>query len=124
MSDVRMIPKLRCWPKADGTLRFNRWQGPQRPDDESWWRDVLHDPRAGTPSGTRIANERDAHWRLDRQSAEFYVDCPCGRSGRFIRDEAVERVGGDMNVKWFSMHALKCGAWNKMTNWCRARVRR
>ena len=121
MSDV-LIPKLRVYPRPDGTLFTGRYQGARRPDDDAWWDDVLQDWRATTPAGTRVTNERDAHWRLDRQAAEFFVICPCNRSGRFLRDEAVAQFGGDMNVKWFAMHALKCGASNKMSNWCRARV--
>src|SRR5258708_38454283 len=27
----------------------HRREGARRPDDDGWWRDVLHDPRAGAP---------------------------------------------------------------------------
>ena len=70
MSDVTM-PKARVWPKPDGTLRFNQWEGARRPDDEGWWDDVLRDPRAKAPTDTYINNEHHARWRLEHVSAQL-----------------------------------------------------
>ncbi len=67
MSDVT-IPKARVWPKPDGTLRFNQWEGARRPDDDGWWDDVLRDPRAKAPTDTYISNEHHARWQLDRRT--------------------------------------------------------
>jgi hypothetical protein len=121
MSDVT-IPKARVWPKPDGTLRFNQWEGARRPDDEGWWDDVLRDPRAKAPTDTYISNEHHARWRLDRQDEWIECVCPCGLYHWMDRDKLINEVGGNMNVAHLVREWMPCRERNKMANYCRAYV--
>jgi hypothetical protein len=116
-----VLPKLRVHAKPDGRLLTSHREGAIRPTDESWWRDVLHDPRARIPTDTYIsADSIYAHYRLDRQAAKFVVNCPCGRHTLLERDKIIPQVGADMNVTYLARHMIDCGNRNKVTNNCRA----
>lgn len=119
MSDV-MIPKARVWPKPDGTLRFHRYEGARRPDDEAWWRDVLLDPRARAPA-VRYLDDPDHRYRLDQQAELIECWCPCGlRRPAIHRDKLIDEIGGNMNIIHVVREWMDCKAKNKVTNHCRA----
>src|SRR5262245_3747576 len=70
-------------------------------DHDSWWIDVLHDPRARWPSERRLrADGRYAHLRLDRcRSAELKLSCDrCGQHRSFRTDDVVKAFGADCNT--------------------------
>ena len=51
-----------------------RRDGARRPDDEDWWNDVLHDPRARAPKQHYL--DGPSMFRLDRQNATDRVPLP------------------------------------------------
>jgi hypothetical protein len=48
-------------------LSPHRREGARCPDDEDWWNDVLHDPRARAPKQHYL--DGPSRLRLDRQNA-------------------------------------------------------
>lgn len=115
---------LRVSVRIGGTLLFAHREGALPPADESWWQDVLRDPRASVPTQHYIDRDdlRYAHYRLDRQRADFLVRCPCGREEWINRDTLTPQVGADMNVVYLVREWMPCRERNKMANWCRAYV--
>jgi len=70
-------------------------------DEEAWWLDVLHDPRARWPTEKRLtADGRHAHLRLDRwRSPIMTLACRlCGLRKSFERDAVMRTFGEDYNV--------------------------
>jgi hypothetical protein len=70
-------------------------------DEEAWWLDVLHDPRARWPSEKRLsATGRYAHLRLDRfgQPLMTLVCRRCDLRKSFDTAEVLRQFGEDYNV--------------------------
>ena len=61
-----------------------RREGARRPDDEDWWRDVLHDPRARAPRQQFL--DGPSMFRLDRQNQRIECRCRCGLHHWMDRD--------------------------------------
>jgi hypothetical protein len=74
----------------------NRRDGARPPDDEDWWRDVLHDPRARAPKQHYL--DGPSIFRLDRQNQRIECRCRCGLHHWMDRDKMIGQVGGDINV--------------------------
>ena len=55
----------------------DRRAGARRPDDDDWWNDVLHDPRARAPKQHYL--DGPSRFRLDRQNQGF--DTPTPQTG-------------------------------------------
>jgi hypothetical protein len=67
MPNYLVLRLLRVGVRAGGRLMFGHREGAIRPIDESWWDEVLHDPRARVPTEHYIDKEdrRYAHYRLE-----------------------------------------------------------
>jgi hypothetical protein len=98
--------RLRVHARPDGTLLPHHRQGAQQPIDESWWDDVLLDPRVYTPvNETRFDEDGPyARLRVDRQHGETFT-CGCG-FGRVI--DKAELIAGvaDANVLWVARRVI------------------
>ena len=97
-----------------------RRAGARRPDDEEWWRDVLHDPRARAPRQHYL--DGPSCFRLDRQNERIECRCRCGLHHWMDRDKMIEQVGGDINVLYLVREWMPCRTRNKMANFCEAYV--
>ena len=73
MSNYLVLRLLMVGVRTGGQLVFGNREGAIRPIDESWWDEVLHDPRARVPTEHYIDQDdrRYAHYRLDRQAPDF-----------------------------------------------------
>lgn len=70
-------------------------------DEESWWLDVLHDPRGRWPTEKRLsATGRHAHLRLDRwRRPTMALTCQlCGIRKSFDTDAVKRQFGEDYNI--------------------------
>ena len=78
-------------------------------DEESWWLEVLHDPRARWPSEKRLTG-RYAHLRLDRwQAPMMTLVCRlCGVRKSFATDAVVKQFGGDYNITVLRHDLVPC----------------
>ncbi len=118
-----MLPRLKVHALPSGELVTNHRETPLRPIDDNWWRDVLLDPRASIPTATYLdQDDRNAHYRLDRQQSHFLARCPCGREQFLDRDKLIPQVGTNMNVIYLVREWMPCRERNKMANHCRAYV--
>jgi hypothetical protein len=99
----------------------HRREGARRPDDdEAWWRDVLHDPRARAPRQHYL--DGPSRFRLDQQNLRIECRCRCGLTHWMDRDMMIEQVGGDINVLYLVREWMPCRTRNKMANFCEAYV--
>lgn len=93
------------------------------PTGESWWSNVLHDPRAARGDVPTSISEDSAiaFYRLDRLPGEtFSVGCACGLSGTFSKAKLIREIGGASHIHWLATKMLDCGRKNKIGNYCRA----
>jgi hypothetical protein len=86
---------------------------PSRPvvDEEAWWLDVLHDPRARWPSEKRLsATGRHAHLRLDRwRSPVMTLVCSlCGVRRSFDTKDVIRQFGEDYNITRLRHELVPC----------------
>lgn len=80
-------------------------------DEESWWLEVLHDPRARWPTDKRLhANGRHAHLRLDHWRATMVtlVCHLCGVRKSFDTAQVVQQFGGDYNMAMLRHDLVPC----------------
>jgi hypothetical protein len=80
-------------------------------DEESWWLEVLHDPRARWPSEKRLSSTgRHAHLRLDRWHAPaITLACRlCGIRKSFDTEQVVRQFGGDYNITVLRHDLVPC----------------
>ena len=80
-------------------------------DEEGWWRDVLHDPRARRPSEKRLdANGRWAYLRLDRfRRPRMTLACArCGLREEFDTDDVRRSFGDDYNIGLLRHKLVRC----------------
>jgi hypothetical protein len=120
---VVKFPLLKVRIEADGTVVPHKREGALQPVDDSWWRNVLHDPRArNRVDVTRIGRGSALEFsRLDMQAGDtLRIECACGKSGAFNRTRLIEHLGGDANVDWLARKLIDCGRKNKVGNACRA----
>lgn len=121
------MKKLRVSALAGGRIVPYRREGALPSIDEGWWQSVLQDRRAARGAmPSRIAEDSSiAFYRLDRlPGPTFRVECICGLSGDFDKDELIRSIGGDAHIHWLATKMLDCGKKNKIGNYCRARCRR
>ena len=85
----------------------DRHAGAGRPDDDDWWNDVLHDPRARAPKQHYL--DGPSMFRLDRQNARIECRCRCGLHHWMDRDKMVREVGGNMNVLYLVREWMNAG---------------
>jgi hypothetical protein len=70
-------------------------------DEEAWWLDVLHDPRARWPTEKRLsATGRHAYLRLDRwhRPVMTLVCRLCGVRRSFDTEAVMRQFGEDFNI--------------------------
>lgn len=70
-------------------------------DEEAWWLDVLHDPRARWPSEKRLSGTgRHSHLRLDqvRKPVMTLVCQRCGVRRAFDTADVMRQFGEDYNI--------------------------
>ena len=87
-------------------------------DEDEWWADVLHDPRARAPKEHYI--DKPSRFRLDQQKELIECRCPCGQHEWMNRDRLISQVGGDINVLYLVREWMPCRTRNKMANFCQA----
>src|SRR5256885_16210442 len=97
-----------------------RRAGARCPDDEDWWRDVLHDPRARAPKQHYL--DGPSMFRLDQQNQRIECRCRCGLQHWMDRDKMIGQVGGDINGLYLVREWMPCRTRNKMANFCEAYV--
>jgi hypothetical protein len=90
------------------------------PDEEAWWQELLHDPRARAPKEHCI--DRPSIFRLDQQKEQIECRCRCGQHHWMDRDKLIEQVGGNINVLYLVREWMPCRTRNKMANFCEAYV--
>src|SRR5262245_3288279 len=81
-------------------------------DEESWWLEVLHDPRARWPNEKRLSvSGRHAHLRLDHWRAPtITLACRlCGVRKAFDTAQVVRQFGGDYNITVLRHDLVPCG---------------
>ena len=99
----------------------HRREGARRPDDdEAWWRDVLHDPRARAPRQHYL--DGPSRFRLDQQNERIECRCVCGLHHWMDRDKMIREVGGDINVLYLVREWMPCRTRNRIANVCEAYV--
>ena len=87
--------------RAMHVLDLARPPWPVLPDEEGWWLEVLHDPRAARPSEKRLGEtSRWAYLRLDRHRGPLLkLKCDlCGLRQHFDYEEVLRQFGGDYNM--------------------------
>jgi hypothetical protein len=118
------IKRLKVHARPDGTLLPHHREGARQPIDESWWDDVLLDPRAYTPvNETSFAEDGPhAHLRVDRQCGDTVAfTCRCGRGRVIDKTELIEAEGPSANVLWVARRVIvDCERRNKVGNMCQA----
>jgi hypothetical protein len=80
-------------------------------DEEAWWLEVLHDPRARWPGEKRLgASGRYAHLRLDRwRGPMLTLVCRlCGVRKSFDTAAVVRQFGGDYNIAVLRHDLVPC----------------
>jgi hypothetical protein len=125
MANHVILKCLKVYQLPNGELdtRQRHKEGAREPLSEEWWGDVLHDRRLRIPTTMSISKDSlYANYRLDRQLAEIWVTCRCGRSKVLNRDQLIEQVGGEMNVIWLAREAINCKQRSKVENHCMAVV--
>ena len=98
----------------------DRRDGARRPDDEDWWNDVLHDPRARAPRQQFL--DGPSMFRLDRQNERIECRCHCGLHHWMDRDKMIGQVGGDINVLYLVREWMPCRTRNIIVNVCEAYI--
>lgn len=117
------LPRLRIFPRPDGTLRFHHREGALEPVDNNWWIDVLYDPRARTPIERDIPKfSHNAHYRIDRQPGDtIQAKCECGHVCPLLdKAKLLGEFGADINAVWIVRELSGCRNRNKLANMCRA----
>jgi hypothetical protein len=94
LAAFRAVPARGSWPVID---------------EESWWLQVLHDPRARWPSEKRLSG-RYAHLRLDRWRAPVMtLFCRrCGVRKSFDTEQVMKQFGGDYNITLLRHDLVPC----------------
>jgi hypothetical protein len=69
-------------------------------DEECWWIDVLHDPRARWPQQMWLDNERHARFRIDRcPTAEMVLTCArCRLRRNYKTADMIQSFGRGFNT--------------------------
>ena len=104
-------PVVAALLQATATVDCARPPWPILPDEEGWWLDVLHDPRAQRPSQKRLGEtSRWAYLRLDRhRSPVVKLACDrCGLRARFDYEDVLRQFGGDYNVGILRHKLVRC----------------
>ena len=113
MPDV-LLKRLKVYAYPDGRIvpyGDRAREGALAPIDDSWWLDVLHDPRARPPRAASIeATSYNAPYRLDRQrQTAIYFACRlCGWTHLQYKSDLIKAHGPAANVVQLAKDLAGC----------------